>query len=93
MGMVCPSPPKTKTKAKSKKSGPATGLVFEGKKNKISGSVVDEDLHVVISQTIDTKKNLTPGVHHQAIAKPRGSAEASGSIGWGGVEATKVTSE
>ena len=40
---------------------------------------------MVISQTIDTNNYLTPGVHHQAIAKPRGSAEASGSIGWGGV--------
>ena len=34
LGMVCPSPPKTKTKAKSKKNGPATGLDFEGKKTR-----------------------------------------------------------
>ena len=56
IGDGLPIPANSKNKAKSKKNGPATGLDFEGKKNKISGSVVDEDLHVVISQTIDTKK-------------------------------------
>ena len=32
LGMVCPSLPITKNKAKSKNNGPATGLDFEGKK-------------------------------------------------------------
>ena len=55
LGMVYPSPSTRKTRKKARKKG-RSGLDFEGKKNKINGSVVDEDLHVVISQTIDTKQ-------------------------------------
>ena len=56
LGMVYPSPSKTKTRKKARKNRPPPipDSILKVRKSKISGSVVDEDLHVDISQTIDT---------------------------------------